>query len=463
MAAQMPEAMDDAQFSEAVLRCVADGVFTVDGDWCISSFNRAAERITGVPAERAIGKRCSEVLHSSLCESACPIRESLETGNEVIDRPARILAHRARSIPISASSAVLKAADGTLLGAVESFRDLSTLEQLRREIQGQYTFEDIIGKSEAFQKIFALLPDIAVSESTVLIEGPSGSGKELLALAIHNLSQRRKRPYVVVNCGALPTNLFESELFGYKQGAFTDAKRDKRGRIALAEGGTIFFDEIGDLPSATQVKLLRLLQEREYTPLGSAEVRQANVRIVAATNRDLSKLVSQGHFRDDLYFRLAVVRLSIPPLCERREDIPYLVAHFVERFNAKRGKRVLGVTPAVMEILMRHDLPGNVRELENIIEYAFVLCHNGLIDVRHLPDDLQSQAANAAASERDGNRPLEQSEADSIRLSLSRNGGHLGRTAQELRVSRTTLWRKMKKHGLGREDFRSGHAGVSSM
>ena len=459
----MPETVDEAQFFEAVLRCVADGVFTVDCNWRISSFNRAAERITGVPIERAIGRHCSEVLHSNLCEVSCPIRESLETGNEVIDRPARILTQGARSIPISVSSAVLKSEDGTLLGAVETFRDLSTLEQLRREIQSQYTFEDIIGKSESFQKIFALLPDIAVSESTVLIEGPSGSGKELLARAIHNLSQRRKRPYVVVNCGTLPTNLFESELFGYKRGAFTDAKGDKPGRLTLAEGGTIFFDEIGDLPLETQVKLLRLLQEREYHPLGSVKTCQANVRIVAATNRNLSQFVSQGRFRDDLYFRLAVVRLSIPPLCERREDIPYLVAHFVERFNAKKEKRVQGVTPAVMEILMRHDLPGNVRELENIIEYAFVLCHNGLIDVQHLSDDLQSRVPSSGAPEPRDILPLEQSEADAIRSGLSRHQGHQGRTAQELQVSRTTLWRKMKKYGLRSEDFLSGPTDVSDL
>jgi len=459
----MPEQIDEAQFFEAVLRCVADGVFTVDREWRISSFNRAAERITGVPAEQAVGRHCSEVLHSSLCEGACPIRETLETGNEVIDRPARILTQQARSLPISASSAVLKAENGTLLGAVETFRDLSTLEQLRREIQSQYTFEDIIGRSEAFQKIFSLLPDIAVSESTVLIEGPSGSGKELLARAIHNLSQRQKRPYVVVNCGTLPSNLFESEVFGYRRGAFTDAKRDKPGRITLAEGGTIFFDEIGDLPPETQVKLLRLLQEREYHPLGGVEPLQANVRIVAATNRQLSRLVSQGRFRDDLYFRLAVVRLTVPPISERREDIPYLVEHFVERFNAKQAKRVQGVTPAVMEILMRHELKGNVRELENIIEYAFVLCHNGLIDVQHLPDDLQGRHAASSVPGPGGALPLEQSEADAIRQSLSRNRGHQGRTAEELQISRTTLWRKMKKYGLHGTDPTARSADVSDM
>jgi len=444
-----PESLSKAHFFEIVLRCVADGVFTVDRGWRISSFNRAAERITGVPAERAIGKRCSEVFHSDLCEHGCPIRETLEEGQEVIDRPARILTRKGRSIPISVSSAALHSDDGTLLGAVETFRDLSTIEQLRREILSRYTFEDIIGKSEAFQKIFAILPDIAASESTVLIEGPSGSGKELLARAIHNLSGRHKKPYVVVNCGTLPANLFESELFGYKRGAFTDARRDKPGRITLAEGGTIFFDEIGDLPLETQIKLLRLLQEREYHPLGGVDTRRADVRIVAATNQDLATLVSQGRFRDDLYFRLAVVRLAVPPLRDRKEDVPYLVEHFIRRFNAKKDKRIQGITPAVMEILMRHDFPGNVRELENVIEYGFVLCHNGMMDVKHLPDGLADHVGRLTRQEeRETVPPLERSEAETIRVALARHGGHRAETAEELRISRTTLWRKMKRYGI---------------
>jgi len=444
----------DMRFLETILSSVADGVFTVDKDWRITSFNKAAESITGVPSSRAMGKRCSEVFHADICERGCALRYTMDTGKQLIAMPAKILNVRGQSVPISLSTAVLRDPDGTLMGAVETFRDMSAIEQLRREIKSQYTFEDIVGKSKAFRKIFAIMPDVAESDSTVLIEGASGSGKELLARAVHNLSSRRKQPYVAVNCGTLPVNLFESELFGYVQGAFTDAKRDKPGRMALAEGGTIFFDEVAELPPATQVKLLRILQEREYEPLGATETRRANVRVVAATNQKLADLVSQGKFRDDLYFRLAVVRMTLPPLKERREDIPFLVEHFIQRFNTKRGKSIAGVTPAVMEIFMRHEFPGNVRELENLIEYGFVLCHNRLIDVKHLPEEIQSAQKTPDRTEQLAKSQLKQAEADTIQTALRTSGGHLGRTARDLGISRTTLWRKMKKYGISSADHR---------
>ena len=447
----------DPEFVETILNSIADGVFTVDREWRITSFNRAAERITGVPGADAVGKRCSEIFHADICERGCALRQTLETGSEMVDVPARILNSHGQSVPISLSTAILRDAEGALLGAVETFRDLSTVEQLRKEIKLQYTFEDIVGRSRAFQKIFALLPDVAESDSTVLIEGPSGSGKELLARAVHNLSTRRSQPYVVVNCGALPPNLFESELFGYTQGAFTDAKRDKPGRIALAEGGTVFLDEVSELPPQTQVKLLRVLQERQYEVLGGLQTIQANVRVVAATNQKLVDLVAHGRFRDDLYFRLAVVRLTIPPLRERREDIPFLVEHFVRRFNAKRGKTILGVTPAVMELFMRHDFPGNVRELENLIEYGFVLCHERFIDLRHLPEDVQAAVRRPlAAPDAAAESHLDRAEADAIRDALERSGGRLKDAVRELGVSRTTLWRKMRRHGIFLPDFRRG-------
>ncbi len=439
---------EDKRFVETILSSVADGVFTVDHRWHITSFNRAAERITGVPAEQAIGRRCADVFHADLCERGCALRQTMETGRELIDVPAHILAGRGRAVPISISTAILKDAQGNLLGAVETFRDLTAIEQLRREIQASYTFEDIVGRSHAFRKIFAVLPDVAESDATVLIEGPSGSGKELLARAIHNLSSRRAGPYVVINCGSLPVSLFESELFGYVRGAFTDAKKDKPGRIALAEGGTIVFDEVAELPPPTQVKLLRVLQQREYEPLGGVRTLKANVRVIASTNRRLADLVSEGAFRDDLYFRLGVVRLCVPPLRERREDIPYLVEHFVRRFNAKRGKRIQGLTPAAMELLLRHDFPGNVRELENVIEHGFVLCHEQMIDVVHLPEELQPLTRSAAAELDSAPSGLDRAEADAIRAALGRSGGALGKAAQDLGISRVTLWRKMNRYGI---------------
>ena len=274
------------------------------------------------------------------------------------------------------------------LGAVETFRDLSTIEHLRKELSRNYSLEDIISKSPKMHKLFAILPDIAESESTVLIQGPSGSGKELFARAIHNLSPRKKANYVVINCGTLPSQLFESEIFGYVKGAFTDAKKDKKGKLAAVNGGTVFFDEIGELPLSTQVKLLRLLQEREYEPLGSTETIKADIRIVAATNKDLKRLVAQAKFRDDLYFRLAVVKFDLPPLKDKREDIPYLVDHFIRKFNAKTGKKIISVSPNVMNTLMSYDFPGNIRELENIIEHGFVLCRGSIIKREHLPPEL---------------------------------------------------------------------------
>ena len=427
----------DRRFFGIILDSIADGVFTVDHAWRITAFNKAAERITGIPARQAIGKRCSEVFHADICERSCALRESMETGNEQIDVRAQILDYKGRSIPISLSTAVLHEPNGTVIGAVETFRDLSAIEQLRREIRSQYTFEDIVGKSAAIKKIFALLPDFAESDTSVLIEGPSGSGKELIARAVHCLSHRRDHRFVAVNCGALPLNLFESEFFGYAQGAFTDAKKDKKGRLALAEGGTLFLDEVSELPFAMQVKLLRVLQEHEYEPLGSEKTVRANVRFVAATNRRLAELVSEGKFRDDLYFRLAVVRLTLPSLKERRQDIPYLLEHFIERFNNKRGKKIFGITPAAMELLMRHDFPGNVRELENIVEYGFVLCHERFIDVQHLPEDVQLQnKPNVTVAQE--TQPLKWAEADMIRSSLRQTQRALNHNAPFCMLADTT-------------------------
>ena len=293
-----------SDFFQPILDSVADGIFTIDKCRRITSFNRAAERITGFTRDEAIGKLCHEVFHGSICQNSCALEKALKTGNEIIDRPLNIINKGGKTVPISVSASVLSDRNGKVVGGVETFRDLSTIEELKKEIQKRYTFEDIIGKNREIQEIFNILPDVAESDCTVLIEGPSGSGKELFARAIHNLSARKDKPYVVVNCGAMPDNLLESELFGYVKGAFTDAQHDKEGRFAIAERGTIFFDEIGDISPLFQIKLLRILQEKEYEPLGSTQTRKADVRIMAATNRNLAEQVSKGKFRQDLYYRL---------------------------------------------------------------------------------------------------------------------------------------------------------------
>ena len=448
----MANAPEDDRFFKVILSSIADGVFTVDSERFVTSFNPAAEKITGVPASRAIGRKCYEVFHADCCEDGCMLERTLHTGKEAIDQPVNITNAQGERIPISISTAVLRDGDGNVLGAVETFRDLSTIEHLRKELAKNYSFEDIISKSPLIHKLFAILPDVAESDSTVLIQGPSGSGKELFARAIHNLSPRRERNYVVINCGTLPTQLFESELFGYVKGAFTDAKRDKPGKVASADGGTVFFDEIGELPMSTQVKLLRLLQQREYEPLGSTEPVGVNIRVVAATNRDLRQLVSQGKFRDDLYFRLAVVRFDLPPLRERREDIPYLVDHFIKKNNARRGKNVISVSPDVMSILMRHDFPGNVRELENIIEYCFVVCRGSIIQREHLPAELLGDAKPVMPTRRD---PVSDAadEESRIKAALVKHRGNQTRAARELGIDRTTLWRKLKRYGLSIEEI----------
>jgi len=446
---------NDLKFFQVILNSIADGVFTVDSNMQITSFNRAAEKITGVSASEAIGKKCSDIFHSSLCESGCALQRTHETGEASIDVPVKIISSKGDQIPISVSTSVLKDENGNILGGVETFRDLSTIERLQKEIHRRYTFEDIISKSPLLHRIFQILPDVSESGSTVLIQGPSGSGKELFARAVYNLSPRRNKPYIIVNCGALPETLFESELFGYKKGAFTDAKQDKPGKISAAEGGTLFLDEVEALSLNTQVKLLRLLQEREYTPVGSTKTIHADIRVVAASNQRLQELVSQGKFRDDLFFRLAVVRFDLPSLKERKEDIPYLVDHFISKFNAKLSKNIIGVNPEVMEFLLKHDFPGNVRELENIIEYSFIICRGRIIETQHLPDEFYQLFKKTPQNGQTSAKIAEEIELQQIQQTLRKFNGHQGKTAQELGIDRSTLWRKLKKHNIEIKNFRN--------
>ena len=428
---------------DVICDSIVDGVFTVDEEWRITTFNRAAAEITGVPAGEAIGRHCCDVFRSSICEADCALKETLRTGRPIVNKAIYIVDARDRRVPISISTGVLRDSDGNVIGGVETFRDLSLVEELRKELRAKHSFVDIIGQSHVMEQLFDILPQVAESDSTVLIEGGSGTGKELFAKAIHELSFRRDNRFIAVNCGALPDTLLESELFGYKAGAFTDARQDKPGRFALSNGGTILLDEVGDMSPALQVRLLRALQEGTIEPLGAMEPVNVNVRVIAATNRSLADLVREGTFREDLYYRINVVCLTLPALSDRQEDIPLLVDHFVGKFNRLKNKAVVGVSEEVMATLMAHDYPGNVRELENIIEHAVVLCRGGLIEMGHLPAPLQG-AGDAETPTRWQGLTLEALEKIHIADALRRHGGNRKAAARELGINPSTLYRKMK-------------------
>ncbi len=439
---------------EVILESISDGVFTVDCNRRITSFNRAAEEITGTRREDAIGRYCWEVFRSNMCESNCGLQRSMDEGKAFVSSSGYIINSSQQKVPVTVSTSPLRSENGRIMGGVETFRDYSQIEELKKELAGTCRLDDMVSRNAEMKKIFQLLPRVAESDSPVLISGETGTGKELLAVAIHNLSRRKGQPFVPVNCGAIVDNLLESELFGYKEGSFTGASRDKAGLFAAAGEGTIFLDEIGETSSAFQVSLLRVLQERKFQPIGSVQEIVTNARVITATNRDLINMVEEGEFRRDLFYRINVVSLHLPPLRERKEDIPLLLEKFIDKFNRVKERRISGVSQAVMTHLMVHDYPGNIRELENIIEHGFVLCREGEITPEHLPPYLLFSKGGIAGNvidNRDGQacsvrEVAEESEKEHILTVLKRNNYHRLVTAKELGIHKSTLFRKLKKY-----------------
>lgn len=439
------QSVDIEQLS-AMLNCISEGVFTIDRDKNITFFNKAAERITGFSAEEALGQQCRDVFRANVCSDNCIFEEIFSSGEPVTKRRVNIVDRNGRSVTVSVNAAVLEDGEGRYCGGIETFRDVTAEEELRRQIEKSYTFHDIVTRHPKMQEMFAILPDVSTANVPVLIEGESGTGKELLARALHNLSARKDGPFIAVSCGALPDSLLESELFGYKKGAFTDAREDKPGRFALAEDGTLFLDEIGNISPAMQIRLLRVLQEKTYEPLGSTESVSTNARIVAATNSPLAELVKTGAFRQDLYYRLNVVRLALPPLRERRCDIPLLIEHFRHRLNAETGKTIEGVDADVYDVLMEHDFPGNIRELENIMQHAFVLCRGSIIQRQHLPGELFAGDKQEQPALR--SQTLRSLEESAVRQALADHGGNRTAAARQLGIDPSTLYRKMRRYGI---------------
>ncbi len=428
-----------------ILDSIADGVFTVDLDWRITSFNKAAEKITGISKEEAVGRPCFEVFRADVCKTDCTLSHTIHTQMPVRNMPVHIVRADQKVIPISVSTNLLKNEAGEVIGGVETFRDLTVVHRLRRELLKQHSFEDIVSKNGKMLRIFSVLPQIAASSSTILIEGASGTGKELIARAIHNNSAKRNGPFIAVNCGALPETLCESELFGYMAGAFTDAKKDKPGRFALAQDGTILLDEIGDISPPVQIRLLRVLEEKVFEPLGSTKTVETNARVIAATHRNLAELTKQGQFREDLYYRINVIRVHLPELSQRKEDIPILVDNFIERFNQLNGKKIVGISQEAMAALILYEWPGNIRELENAIEHAFVLSQGDMILLQHLPEHLIPQNHSMLFPT---GFTLQEIEKRTIEQTLQRNHWKKMATARELGIDKNTLRRKIQRHGI---------------
>ena len=437
---------------EAVLSSISDGVFTIDLDNRIRCFNRAAEEITGISRDQALGRPCHEILRADVCRQACPLRYTIETGQSVSNLEVTINSPKFGPVPVSVSTALFKDKNGALMGGVETFRDLREVRALREAAAQGGAKGEIITKSKAMQKVLDILPTVAAGGGAVLITGENGVGKELAARAIHKLSPRAQGPYVAVNCGGIPQPLIESELFGYEPGAFTGARKTKKGRFALAEGGTLLLDEIGELPLGSQVKLLRALQERRYEPLGGTRTIEADIRLISITNRDLEKMVEQGDFRRDLFYRINVIELRIPPLRDRPEDIPLLVNHFIRKLNLIRGRRVFGVGDQAMRTLLEYDYPGNVRELENAVEHGFILSKGDVIRLKDLPDRIRNAGSREAPP-----ATFAESERQVIMGALKKHRFNRTSAARELGVHKTTLYRKIKRLGidLPAEDGRS--------
>jgi PAS domain S-box-containing protein len=419
---------------------------TVDNEWRITSFNPAAERITGHKAENVMGKQCYEVMKSETCKTNCPLRKTMASKMPIYDYEIEIINAQGKIVPISVNTALLIDEQDNIIGGIETFRDLSIFKKLAEELHEKYSYEKIIGKDKKMQEVYGLLETISPINTTVLITGETGTGKELVARAIHHNSPRKHKPFVKIDCSAIPETLIESELFGYMKGAFTDARADKPGKFQLADKGTIFLDEIGNIPLSVQAKLLRIIEEQTFEPLGGVKTIGVDVRIIAATNLDLQKSIAQGTFRQDLYYRINVLTVTLPPLRARSGDIPQLVNHFITVFNEKFGKAISRLSQDAMDVLIDYPWPGNVRQLEHAIEHAFIHCTGRTIQTRHLPEDIKQKSSPLIDKLLTKENPIDEIEKEVIIEALKRNHWDREKTAKILKISRITLWRKMRKY-----------------
>lgn len=428
--------------TKIILDSLADAVVTVDKNFKVTFINEAAEKITGYKKEEIIGDYCKHYFDSDFCEFNCPIASVLKNGKNVYDRETEINCNGRGTVPIKLNAAVLKDENNVPAGGVISFRDISLLKEYDKILKNDTNYHGIIGKSKKLKSIFNLIDEVSDSDAPVLITGETGTGKELIADAIFNTSLRKGKSFIKLNCSAIPKNLIISELFGHVKGAFTDARNDRTGRFELADGGTIFLDEICDLPLEVQPQLLRFLQEGTFERLGESVTRTSDVRVIAATNKNLQEEIKKGNFREDLFYRLDVVNIYLPSLRERKDDIPILIDFFINKFSKAYNKKILGLDDKSNDILLNYNYGGNIRELENIIEYAVIRTKTeNEICVCHLPHKIRR---NHNCKKND-TPDIHNNELVEL---LNKYKWNKTEVAKALGIDRTTLWRRMQKLGI---------------
>ncbi len=437
-------------FCQAVLNSISEGVMTLDKDWKIISWNHAAERITGFCREEVVGRECTTLFHTSLCQEHCPVDRALSCGYPYRDVEVAIRSKRGEIVHLLVNAAPLYDAQGNVIGGLETFRDVSQNRWMQEELEQQFGYRHIVGRSEPMRQVFDVIASLVSTDTTVLIQGDSGTGKELVARALHFYGPRKDKSFVAINCSALPEGTLESELFGHAKGAFTGAIKTHVGKFEQAHSGTLFLDEIGEISPALQVKLLRVLEEREFQRVGDNRNIRMDVRLITATNKDLYRKVLDGSFRDDLYYRLSVFPLRLPALRERIEDVPLLVSHFIKKFNEQTGKSIQGIADQVLDVLEAHPWPGNVRELANAIEHAFVHSKGALIHCSDLPQGLIAAGRTVERIPPTSPRTLDTVERRLIVRELEAANWRKGVAAKRLGMSRSTLWRKMEKYAIGK-------------
>ena len=443
------ELIDQKNKLDAIFNSNIEGTFTIDNDWTVTSFNKSAEKITGYKKSEAIGKKCWDIFNSSLCRNGCHMEQTIQKGKPMIGNELEIMHKDGKKIPIRVNSGILINNKNENIGAVETFIDISEIKNLSEHLSDIFKYENIVGRNKEIKQIITVLESVSQTDSSVLITGESGTGKELAARAIHINSPRKTAPFIAVNCSAFVESLIESELFGHEKGSFTGAIKTKIGKFELAKGGTLFLDEIGDLSLAVQTKFLRVLETREFERVGGNKTIKVEARIIAATNKHLSEEISAGRFREDLFYRINVINIQLPPLRDRMDDFPLIVNHFIELFNKKFSKEIKQFSSQAFDILMEYEWPGNIRELENVIEHCFVLCNGNIIQVECLPKRLREQKkiiiASSNAIQKNGFKDVER---DLIISVLNKNGGSRTKAATELNINPSTLWRKIKKLGI---------------